>query len=186
MDRRTFILAAAAAAIGLKANWVFPAELDDWLLEEVSQTPNLRSPLQLGNLTYEQSQLLYGLFLHIGKTWEMSNVSEIQEWHFSDLIENKTTQSPSYLTEYIEAVNIIVKIQNQGVGLIEAYTRLLFPLDRPELFIKTRLGRAQKFVSSELIIWYVSQGGFKRFGYKNYRGFMGGPFTTSPPPYRGA
>lgn len=185
MDRRTFILAAAAAAVGLKANWAFSAELDDWLLEATTEDSNVRLPSSTGSITGEQHQLLFGLFLHIGKTWEMSKVSNIQERDFTDLVENKTTQTPSYLTEYIEATNIIKKIQSHGRTLDEAYARLLLPVNGADQMFKSRLGRAQTFVSSEFIIWYVSQGGFRRFGYKNYRGYMGGLFTTQPLPYRG-
>ncbi len=191
MDRRAFILSAAAAAtvaatvVGLKDGLVFDADLDEWLDEDVSRDPGPRSASTTGTLTEDRFLLLQGLFDAIGKRWEMEAASGIEPWQFASLIENKTAQAPSYLLEYREAADLLARIGDRTGGLDQAHARLLLPSSRPQSFGVSRLGRAQKFVSAEFIVWYVSQGGFKRFGYANYRGYMGGPFGSQPLPYRG-
>lgn len=190
MDRRAFILsiatasAVAAAGIGLQGV-VFDADLDDWLDQDVSRDPGPRSASDTGTLTHDRFLLLKGLFDAIGKRWEMDASGGIEQWQFASLVENKTTQAPSYLAEYTEAADLLARIRDHAGGLDQAHARLLLPSNRPESFGISRLGRARKFVSAEFILWYVSQGGFKRFGYANYRGYMGGPFSSRPLPYRG-
>ena len=186
MDRRTFILAAAAAAMGLDATWAQAPDLDAWLLAEVTGPPGPRDAARVGSLARRDHRLLLGFFRHIGKRWELAAASGVGDRHFASLTSHKTEQRPSYLAEYHEAAVIIAEVRARTGSLDEAYERLLVPVDLPGFSLHTRLGRAQRFVSSELITWIVCQGGFRRFGYANYRGFMGGLFTAVPPPYRQA
>jgi hypothetical protein len=52
-------------------------------------------------------------------------------------------------------------------------------------FEATRLGRLQKFVIGEFLELQMAYGGFRVFGYRNYRGYAGGPLSDSArPPYR--
>lgn len=185
MDRRTFLLAAAAAMVGLEATWAEAPDLDAWLRAEVSAEPAPRRPERTGRLAARHHRALLGLFRHIGERWDMAAVSGVGEPQLSDLLRYKTERPPSYLTEYREAAAVLAEIAERTGSLGEAHDRLLLPLDVPG-FPASRLGRAQRFVSAELIVWYVSQGGFRRFGYANYRGFVGGRFTAVPPPYRRA
>ncbi len=191
MDRRGFILSAAAAAtvaaaaVGLKDEPVLDADLDDWLDQEVSRDPGPRSASDTGTLTRDRFLLLNGLFDAIGQRWDMAAASGIEPWQFASLVENKTRQAPSYLAEYTEAADLLARIRDRAGGLEQAHARLLLPSGGPESFGISRLGRARKFVCAEFMLWYVSQGGFKRFGYANYRGYMGGPFLSKPLPYRG-
>lgn len=187
MDRRNFILWAATGFLGLGCNarGERVADLEDWLLEEVGGSLGPRNPEQVGPLTERELRSLLGLFRFIGKRWELFDSDAVAEGQLASLIQPKCELRPSYRTEYREAVAVLSRL-HQSTGLLDgAYRRLLAGSGSAE-FPRTRLGRAQHFVGRELIAWSVSQGGFRRFGYTNYRGFPGGLLAASPPPYRTA
>ena len=185
MKRRDFICASAAMAlVPLSALAKTSAALETWLYETVSRDPGPRAPLEIGNLTSEQYSSLYAVFERIGERWDMKAAGGIEESQFREFVEAKTSQAPSYLVEYAATVEIINVMARELGTTTAAIDRLLSPPDVPEARAQTRFGRAHTYVSAEFTAWYVTQGGFRRFGYHNYRGFIAGPFTMAPPPYR--
>jgi hypothetical protein len=88
----------------------------------------------------------------------------------------KTTQEPSSLTEYRETLAIFRSLRREH-GEAEALSKL-FSLDTSS--------PAHKYVLSEFITLQVIRGGFRKFGYVNYQGAMGGTFNNPAQlPYRG-
>lgn len=184
MKRRDFICASAAMALVPRSALAKTSALETWLYETVSSEPGPRAPLETGDLTPEQYASLYAVFERIGERWDMKAAGGVEESQFREFVEAKTSQAPSYLAEYAAAIEIINVLAKEPGATPSAIDRLLSPTERPEASAQTRLGRAHTYVSAEFAAWYVTQGGFRRFGYHNYRGFIAGPFTMTPPPYR--
>ncbi len=68
----------------------------------------------------------------------------------------------------------------------EAWPTLLFSEVAADNLGATKLGRARRFVFSEVIAHQIPiSGAFKSFGLINYRGYFGGPYA-SPASYRRA
>jgi hypothetical protein len=189
-DRRHILsaLAAAPAVIAVRKSWA-QSGTDTYLLERISGPVALRDPDTVGQVTGASRARLHALFDHIGRRWEMQDTG-VGEAEFADLVDLKAGEKPSYLAEYREADAILEKILGETIIAklipVAEFDALMVPR-KLEGSDATRLGRFQKFVSNEFITWYVARGGFKRFGYVNYRGYAGGPFTDpSRIPYRTA
>jgi hypothetical protein len=180
LDRRQVLARFALTTAALLGRKAWPAEFENPLLRVVPGNLELREPTLTGRLlTDERAQLLL-LFGHIGTRWEMSSTG-VGEAQFSDLVDSKTGVQPSYLTEYKEGAALIAEATANLISL----DALLAPRTDVLDMASTRLGRFQKYVSTEFIAWFVIRGGFRRFGYLDYRGYGGGPFTDHAHlPYR--
>jgi len=187
IDRRRILaaLAAAPAVLAVTKAWAQNG-VDAVLLEQVLGPLSVRAPERFGRLEGPARARLLALFDHIGRRWDMENTG-VGEDAFAELVDLKALETPSYLTEYKEADALLVRVLGDTITnkIPQAEFDALLVPRKVEGFDTTRLGRFQKFVSSEFITWYVSRGGFKRFGFTNYRGWPGGPFTDpANPPYR--
>jgi hypothetical protein len=185
MDRRLFLLFMANAALA-PTLLLADAGTEEWLTDLVPGGGEMRHPETVGSLSKEEFTVLHDLFQRIGAHWEMPLDPAGMQVTLETLITNKTTLKPSYLTEYREALSILERLHQSGMSNTQALDRLLEPMEIAEAYAYTRIGHAQKFVSAEFIAFHMSQGGFRKFGYKNYRGFYGGQFIGTEPPYRGA
>lgn len=94
----------------------------------------------------------------------------------------KTSQRPSYLSEYRSAARIADSAKKRLGDDASAFVYLMF-LDRQAASLATRLGRARHFVYDEIVRHLVSKGGFRRFGLTNYEGNFGTPLMD-PGAYR--
>jgi hypothetical protein len=157
--------------------------MDGDVLEAVPGPVALREPSRTGTLRGAERKHLFRLFQHVGARWEMA-ASGVGEAEFSDLVDSKSSIQPSYFTEYKEAA-VLVGRASADDDPNSSMDALLLP--RPEVanMAATRLGRFQKYVGNEFITWYLTRGGFRRFGYEDYRGYGGGSFMDhSRLPYR--
>lgn len=125
-------------------------------------------------LTFTQKEFLWNVFVQIGNTWknvkfESSNLKS--SW--LEMIQAKTTVSPSYVGEYINAVYAIQELINM-YGHDDAFHQLFLVYKIPAGPPITRLAHAKTYVVNEFITMQVMASGFKHFGGKNYHGFVKG------------
>ena len=184
IDRREALTLFASASTVLFTWDVRAGESgSNYLLEAISGPLALREPHVTGTLLGPEREQLLHLFQLIGIRWDMA-ATGVGADAFADLVDSKASTQPSYLTEYREAAALLAHASSGG-DLSGSADVLLLPRLATTDFATTRLGRFQKFVSNEFMTWYLMRGGFRRFGYVNYRGYGGGSFVDhSHLPYR--
>jgi len=128
---------------------------------------------------------LWALFFYIGHAWVNEEDTNAYKGQWSEFINLKTSSEPSYVGEYLNASHVLQEL----IGLYgrdEAMFKLFFENNIPESDNESRLSHLKKFVVDEFIRVYLTVGGFKTFGARNYNSFVGGPRGNNPPPYRSA
>ncbi|WP_404309144.1 hypothetical protein [Neorhodopirellula lusitana] len=125
---------------------------------------------------------LWSLFEAIHATWgsEACRVKDMAS-RWREFIELKVSKSPSYLQRYILACDQLAELRtSHGDGLYE------YLLVDGELHRQSDPGLValKRYVIDEFIRVYVSSGGFRSFGGKNYTGFVSGSRFRSQRPYR--
>lgn len=148
---------------------------------ELPVNPNFKG--ELSNLEFNA---LASLCKYVNKVWQLtSNLDTYLEMLRVDL-DLKTGEKPTYLTEYRNAIELIDLVMDKDDYSDEGWAILLFSEFEEDNFQSTQLGRARKFVFSEIITHFVPiSGGFKSFGLWNYTGYFGGSYV-SPKSYRKA
>lgn len=177
LNRRNFI--KLAASFGLIA-WA-----DGWGITQAQTAYADVTPIKDGltnpNLTDilppEDMHDIWSIFNYIGQAWQNAEFCNIKtEQDFKPIIDLKTSQTPSYLTEYQKAIAFFRDLKSK-YGESEALRKLFFEDSEPGI---------RQNVLSEFLYLQIAQGGFLKFGYKNYLGYMAGPFDDpSNLPYRG-
>ena len=156
----------------------------DELLQFVS---NSRSPVdakRTGSLLQEDFEKLVGLCQYVNRAWELDADMGLYFNRLRVDLDFKTSEEPSYLTEYKHAVELISRMVGATSSVEQAWASLLFSDFEFENFSATKLGRARRLVFSELITHQIpASGAFKSFGLWNYSGYFGGSFTA-PESYR--
>ena len=159
-------------------------DLDAWLAEIVSDQPLMRQPLRTGKLRRDDLNALEAISAQIVVSWDFEGHSEYGDYLTDDL-GLKTEEAPSYLTEYEEAAEVWRRTTAEMDNDLDAFWLLLTHGSVADE--RGRAGRVKTFVLSELITYHVVHGGFRRFGYKNYNGYISGQFYDHQNlPYRGA
>lgn len=189
MKRRRFIAGAAligAAACGAMYGFDRSADraLEGWLRERVADDDIPRDPGDVGQVDTNTLGVLLGLFAFIGDHWGLPSTGAARDALLMQLLEAKTTIAPSYRREYREAAEVIDRIGRVTGAKDAAYLRIFATSAADEDARLTRLGRAHRLVAGEFVTWFMAMDGFARHGYRNYRGYMGGSYASSPPPYR--
>jgi hypothetical protein len=185
--RRSVILGAAAATGAGLLLFLQPAlrrtRFVDSVLRKVSGAPGLRTPELTGEAPEAVVRQLWLLFTRLADRWQMR--VDLGETGFRQFIREKTTLPPSYLTEYRQAAAVLEEVELAMESDPSAFDQLfVVPLELPG-FGATRLARLQQFVIGEFLELQLAFGGFRAFGYRNYRGFTGGPLSDpARPPYR--
>ncbi len=141
----------------------------------------LEAPEQTGFLDDEEMQDIWTIFSFIGQQWDNGNVCILNtEQKFKPIIDQKTSQVPSYLTEYRNAIQQFRTLQNE-YGEQEAL-QILF-LETPSS------SSIRIYVLHEFLKLQIANGGFRGFNssYLNYLGWMKGGIFSDPehPAYRG-
>jgi hypothetical protein len=187
IDRRQLIKMGLSAGV-LAALPFGCIELDDddagRLLEFVSDSDLPVDEKRTGTLSHEDFDTLSTLCRYVDRVWELgANLDDYLQQLRVDL-GFKTEEEPSYLTEYENAIELIQLLVRGSDSVEQAWASLLFSELEGDNFSHTRLGRARKFVFSEIITHQIPiSGGFKSFGLWNYTGYFGGAYT-SPTSYR--
>lgn len=168
--------AALLAWLGRGLRAVRPAPA---LLEVVPGSPALRLPATVGAPEPAVEAALWGLFVRIAARWEMTGQVDLDEPGFREILRLRSAGAPSYLTEYREAARLLGELAPAPAdgaghdGFDQLFARPVGVAD----FALTRLGRLQSYVVGEFLELQVAFGGFRAFGYRNYRGFAGGPLS---------
>lgn len=190
LDRRKIIGLAAGFA---SSSFLMPFEiaiadgLNDWLTTPIPGSAGRRNPDRSGTLPTDTFNMLWALFRRIGKVWELGQFTTIDRSTLQNMLALKTVELPSYFSEYRAGAEVIQTAIDALDSRADAFDLLIGGEFRAADLGRTRLGRLRRHVISELVTFQVSHGGFRRFGYKNYRGHMGGQFTDpANPPYRAA
>ncbi len=154
------------------------------LLEFVSDSDLPVDGKRTGTLTQADFDTLSTLCQYVDKVWELgANLDDYLAQLQVDL-GFKTEEEPSYLTEYENAIELIQLLVRQSDSIEQAWASLLFSEFDAADFPHTKLGRARKFVFSEIVTHQIPiSGGFKSFGLWNYTGYFGGAYTD-PTSYR--
>ncbi|WP_417849436.1 hypothetical protein [Thalassoglobus sp.] len=134
------------------------------------------------NLTPQSIAELWRLFEAIHSTWGSEACrTEDMTSRWREFIELKVAESPSYLERYVAACELLAELRaSHGDGLYQ------YLLVDGELHRQSDPGLVdlKRSVIDEFIRVYVSSGGFRSFGGKNYTGFVSGSRFRSQRPYR--
>lgn len=128
-------------------------------------------------LTAAQREALWEIFVEIGRCWgNFDDDSANVHSSWSEFIEAKTQQPPSYVGEYANAVAVVQELV-QMYGREDAYRQLFLHSGIPSGPPVTRLAHAKRYVVDEFIRVQIVAGGFKGFvtpSPANYNGYVGG------------
>lgn len=158
----------------------------DELLQIVSDSDFPIESSRIGTLSQEEFRTLFTLCHYVNDVWQFdADLTQYRQQLRADL-GLKTTRQPSYLIEYKNALELIDRVASNTGSFEQAWPTLLFSDVTDANFGATKLGRARRFVFSEVIAHQIPiSGAFKSFGLVNYRGYFGGPYA-SPGSYRRA
>lgn len=153
-------------------------------------------------LTASERWRLWPILVQIGKQWgNLGYGSAAIRSSWLEFLDAKTTKEPSYVGEYVNALNVIRELRDL-YGEDEAYHRLFFDNGIPSGDPTTRVAHVKRFVVDEFIKMQVVAGGFRGFVHPddramgeivNYNGFVGGSRfnrirrvrSATPPPAGG-
>ena len=154
------------------------------LLKFVSDSELPVNKNEIGQLTDSEFNTLASLCNYVNDVWDLNtDLSKYLGILKFDLA-FKTKEKPSYLTEYKNAIKLINLVVEKSQSINQAWTSLLFEDFEKKDLSATKIGRARKFVFSELITHLIPiSEGFKSFSLSNYRGYFGGSFY-SPDSYK--
>jgi hypothetical protein len=188
LHRRDFLKAGSLAALSLlfshETAWACDASMA-YLLQQLPEGELMRSPEKVGPLRAKDFHELWSVFTYIGRRWQDGEFSTVKQRGLRDVVRSKTTLTPSYLTEYKEAAEILRCLKAE-LGEQKALEQMFFVPQGATDFFSSRLGHVRRFVITEFIRYQVLQGAFRKFGYVNYRGFRGGKYSDPARlPYRG-
>ena len=159
-------------------------------LSKLANCPISQSPVDANFLDHEDDFLsefardkLWEIFVEIGRAWKnVENDSAGLRSSWLEFIEAKTTRTPSYVGEYMNAISVMQELVG-ALGREEAYRRLFFdsgvsPKDPPV----TRLAHVKRYVVDEFIVVQITASGFRGFANStfspnrplNYTGFIRG------------
>lgn len=134
-------------------------------------------PQEQQELTQYERDQLWRLFQRIGLCWNdlfhKSKDSSNLKSSWLEFTEAKTTTEPAYIGEYSNAVEVVDELV-ELYGKDTAYTLLFLKNGIPGGPPTTRLAHAKKYVIDEFIHVNIVASGFKSFGGKNYKGYIGG------------
>jgi len=146
-------------------------------LANQAEAIDLGQPGWTGTLPPIGKNLLWSAFEYIGQTWDNGRHCILTRTDFDAIVDLKTGERPSYLAEYV-AFTAKLERELQGKDRKQALRLVFFDNGDPRL---------KKFVVAELIELQLAYGGFRMLGWKNFKGFQGGPFSNpANPPYRKA
>ena len=126
---------------------------------------------------------LWKLFIAIHVNWGSDTACRVEDMssRWREFIELKVTATPSYLRRYTEACDLIADLRAVHNDRLYQFLLIDGELHRES---DPRLVDLKRYVIDEFIRVYVSSGGFRSFGGKNYAGFISGSRFRSQRPYR--
>ncbi len=179
IDRRALL--KLGLSTGVLANLSFAGcvvadSTNDYLLEFVSDSELPVSSNRTGVLDSENFETLASLCDYVARFWQLPNELDTYFGQLKNDLELKTREKPSYLTEYENAVQVVNRIRGDLESDDQSWSSLLFAEFPASDLGSTRIGRARRFVFSEIIAHQIPiSGAFKSFGLVNYRGYFWWP-----------
>ncbi len=125
---------------------------------------------------------LWDLFTAIHDVWGSDECrAEDMASRWREFVEVKVNDSPSYLSHYRHACELLDELRDVHGEDLYPFLLVDHQIDRDS---DKELVRIKRFVIDEFIRVYVSSGGFRSFGSRNYGGFVSGSRFRSQRPYR--
>lgn len=187
IDRRALLklgLSTGVLASVPLAGCVVADSTNDYLLEFVSDSEVPVNSDRTGVLSSENFETLASLCAYVARSWQLPTELGTYFGLLKNDLELKTREKPAYLTEYEHAVQVVNRVRGEIESDDQSWSSLLFAEFPENNLDSIRIGRARRFVFSEIIAHQIPiSGAFKSFGLVNYRGYFGGPYT-SPGSYR--
>ncbi len=157
------------------------------LLEFVGNSDRPTQPERTGVLSEDAFEVLSSLSRYVDQAWELGADMALYRDRLHADLRFKTSEVPSYLTEYESAVGLFHRVAARTAEVEQVWASLLFSEVEAADLASTRLGRARRFVFSELITHQVPMSeAFRSFGLWNYRGYFGGSYMAPESYRRGA
>lgn len=151
---------------------------------QASETPpNLPDPSVTGTYSQNVIENLYSIATYPATKWNVSGESAFDINEFTEIINLKTQQTPSYFTAYQQTINLFFALKNTLGSTTAALDYLYTPNpNTPPVNWDT----ARFWAIQEFLIIFITSGNFRSYGWVNYPGWMGGPFNNPKDlPYRG-
>ena len=126
---------------------------------------------------------LWGVLPAIEMAWELEQVNNQLRSQWKDLIAARSSEPNSYLAEFKNSAAVLAELSSLNPSEFVELVFFRTIVDRPSDVV-TRLDHAKFFVINDFIRFLVLSGGFRQFGARNYRGFMGGSRFADTPPVR--
>ena len=187
IDRRAFLnlgLSAGVLASVPLAGCAVADSTNDYLLEFVSDSETPVNVERTGVLNSENFETLASLCEYVVRAWQLPAELDTYLGQLRNDLDLKAGEKPAYLTEYENAVQVVNRVRGELESDDQSWSSLLFAEFPASNLASTRIGRARRFVFSEIIAHQIPiSGAFKKFGLVNYRGYFGGPYTF-PGSYR--
>lgn len=124
-------------------------------------------PSERRRLDAAQYSVLWQLWSAIGDRHQMGVLGR---GAFIEIVALKTSQTPSYRSEYHNAIALVESALHDPTSLAAKLDEIESSQDPT-----TPSGHARNFVVNEFVRLHVSSGGFASFGFSNYAGYPGGP-----------
>jgi len=164
------------------------------LLDNVGELPNPRQADRVGNIPSSSIRVLEEFSNYIMEKFEFEkSVYAGMPFDIDKFVSLKTNDVPSYLTEYEDFLKTLEMLEKETGSQKQAF-EFMFVHDVPlkannnprkHPTSQNRITHHRFFILWELANFLVMSGGFKKWGYKNYTGYRGGPFNNpKKPPYR--
>jgi hypothetical protein len=149
-------------------------------------------------LSAYQVTTLWRIFIGIESYWNLGedtdDVARNRPWDIElarsrwlDMLEARSSGTPDYRGEYVNAVDVFEELVRELPGEDRAITKIYgeTKVTRQE-DATTRLAHAKFFVVNDFIKCFIIAGGFRRFvkASRNYAGYMGGSRFREWPPVR--
>ena len=187
IDRRTLlklgISTGVLASVPL-AGCTIANSTSDFLLEFISDSEIPVNSDRTGVLDSESFETLASLCDYVARSWQLPTDLDAYFGQLETDLQLKSRERPAYLTEYENAVQLVNRIRGELESDDQSWSSLLFAEFPENDLAATRIGRARRYVFSEIIAHQIPiSGAFRSFGLVNYRGYFGGPYS-SPDSYR--
>jgi len=176
--------------LGTRTGPSFGITLIPYLIHHINplqdeNAPPLPSPDQTGTLQPTDVDTLYQITLYPQKKWSIdSQQNDLDPTVFTNFINFKTQEEPSYYTAYSQTLMLYNALVNQFGSADQAMDYLYTPNPQtpPQNWDVVR-----NWAIKEFLLLFIISGNFRAYGWMNFPGWMGGGPFNDPNhlPYRG-
>ena len=163
----------------------FGLTLTPFLIQQANRLaspPPLPDPELTGSLSANEIDTLYSIAIYAGTKWQLTGQSAFDKAEFEGFLCYKSQQTPSYFTAYKDTLALYQTLVAEiGAEAALDYLYTPNPSTPPADWDVTRYWAIRQF-----LILFVTSGNFRSYGWVNFPGWMGGPYSDpSNLPYRG-